>query len=72
MITVWAQRACRTNSQSGKDYSRSPTAPEGLPTDGLLAGIVCLSHCVPTVASSLRDAIVAHLVGNMEVQDLNI
>ena len=43
-----------------------------MPTDGLLAGIVCLSHCVPTLAGSLRDAIVAHVVGNMEVQGLNI
>ena len=30
----------------------SPTAFEGMPTDGLLAGIVCL---LPTLAGSLRD-----------------
>ena len=47
----------------------SPIAFEGMPTDGLLAGIVCLS---PTLAGSLRDAIVAHVVGNMEDEDLNI
>ena len=42
----------------------SPIALEGMPpTDGLLAGIVCLS---PTLAGSLRDAAVAHVVGNME------
>ena len=35
-----------------------PTAFEGMPTDGLLAGIVCLSL---TLAGSLRDAVVAHV-----------
>ena len=49
---------------------RSPTALEGMPpTDGLLAGLVCLS---PTLAGSLRDAVVAHVVGNMEDEGLNI
>ena len=48
----------------------SPIALEGRPpTDGLLAGIVCLS---PTLADSLRDAVVAHVVGNMEDEGLNI
>ena len=47
----------------------SPIAFEGMPTDGLLAGIVCLS---PTLAGSLRDADVAHVVGNMDDEDLNI
>ena len=46
-----------------------PIAFEGMPTDGLLAGIVCLS---PTLAGSLRDAVVAHVVGNMEDEGLNI
>ena len=46
----------------------SPVALEGLPTDGLVAGIVCLS---PTLAGSLRDAAVAH-VENMEDEGLNI
>ena len=41
----------------------SPTAFEGMPTDGFLAGIVCLS---PALAGSLKDAVVAHVVGNME------
>ena len=50
--------------------SVSPIALEGMPpTDGLLAGIVCLSH---TLADSLRDAVVAHVVGNMEDEGLNI
>ena len=40
-----------------------------MPTDGLLAGIVCLS---PALAGSLRDADVAHVVGNMEDEGLNI
>ena len=48
----------------------SPTALEGMPpTDALLAGIVCLS---PTLAGSLRDAVVAHVVGNKEDEGLNI
>ena len=48
----------------------SPIALEGMPpTDGLLAGIVCLS---PTLAGPLRGAVVAHVVGNMEDAGLNI
>ena len=47
----------------------SPIALEGMPTDGLLAGIVCL---LPTLAGSLRDADVVHVVGNMEDKGLNI
>ena len=47
----------------------SPIAFEGMPTDGLLAGIVCLS-C--TLGGSLRDADVAQVVGNMDDEDLNI
>ena len=47
----------------------SPIALEGiLPTDGLLAGIVCLS---PALVGSMRDAVVAH-VGNMEDEGLTI
>ena len=46
----------------------SPIVLEEMPpTDGLLAGIVCLS---PTLGDSLRDADVAH-VGNMEDEGLN-
>ena len=44
-------------------------ALEGLPTDGLLAGIVCLS---PALAGSRRDAVVAHVVRNMEDEGQNI
>ena len=40
-----------------------------MPTDGLLAGIVCLS---PTLAGSLRAAAAAHVVGNMEDAGLSI
>ena len=47
----------------------SPTAPEGMPTDGLLAGIVCLS---PALAGSLRDVDIAHIVGNMEEEGVDI
>ena len=49
---------------------RSPVALEGMPPiDELLTGVVCLS---PALAGSLRDALVAHVVGNMEDEGLNI
>ena len=47
----------------------SPVALEGMPTDGLLAGIVCLSSAL---AGSLRHAVFAHVLGNMEDEGLNI
>ena len=48
----------------------SPTALEGMPpTDGLLAGIV---HLLPTLAGSLRDAVLAYVVRNMEDEGLNL
>ena len=48
----------------------SPIALEVMAqTHGLLAGIVCLS---PTLAGSLRAAAAAHVVGNMEHEDLNL
>ena len=47
----------------------SPIALEGmLPTGGLVVGIVCLS---PTPADSLRNAVVAHVPGNVEHEGLN-
>ena len=46
----------------------SRIALEGMPTDGLIAGIVGLS---PTLAGSLRDTVVTHIVGNMEDEGLN-
>ena len=46
----------------------SPIALEEMPPiDGLLAGIVCLS---PSLVGSLRN--VAHVVGNMEDEGMNI
>ena len=47
----------------------SPVASEGMPTDGFLAGTVCLP---PSLAGSLRDADVAYVVGNVEDEGLNI
>ena len=45
-------------------------ALEGMPsTDGLLSGIVCLSLAL---GHSMRDAVDAHIVGNMEDEGLNI
>ena len=42
----------------------SPIAFEGMPTDGLLAGIVCLSPAL--------GAVDTHIVGNMEDEGLNL
>jgi len=48
----------------------SPTALEWMPpTDGLLAGIVRL---LPALAGSLRDAVLAYVVRNMEDEGLNL
>ena len=70
MARVWAQTACRANSQSANIIPGSPIALEGIsPTGGLLADIVCLS---PTLAGPQRDADVVHVVGNMEDEGLNI
>ena len=69
MVKIWAQAGCRANSQVA-NIPGSPVALDVMPpTDGLLAGIMCLS---PTLAGSLRDADVAHVVGNMEDEGLNI
>ena len=48
-----------------------PIVLEGMPPeeDGLLARIVCLT---PALAGPLRGAVVAHVVGNMEDEGLNI
>ena len=69
MVRVWAQTACRLTPQVANITRGSPTAFEGMPTDGLLAGIMCLS---PTLAGSLRDADAAHVVGTIEDECLNI
>ena len=69
VVRVWAQTACRANSQSSKYYPQKPNCPEGIPPAGLLADIVCLS---PTLAGSMRNAVAAHVVGNMEKEDLNL
>ena len=47
----------------------SPIAFKGMPTDELLAGIVCLALAL---AGSLRDDDVVHFLGNMEDEGLNI
>ena len=47
----------------------SPVALERMPpTDGLLAGFVCLS---PTLAGPMRGSVVTHVVENMEDEGLN-
>ena len=50
--------------------ARSQIALERMPpTDGLLAGIVCLS---PALGEPLKGALIAHVVGNMEDTGLNL
>ena len=70
MVRVWAQWPTGLTPKVTTIIPGSPIALEGMPpTDGLLAGIVCLS---PTLAGSLRDAGVARVGGNMEDEGLNI
>ena len=47
----------------------SPVAFEGMPADGLLSGIVCLSSAL---VGSLRNAVDAHVVRSMEDEGLNV
>ena len=68
MIRIWARWPTGLTPKVADIVPGSPIALEGMPpTDGLLTGIVCLS---PALASSLRDAVVAHVVGNMEDEGL--
>ena len=69
MVRVWAKRHAGLTPKVANIIPGSPIAPEWMPpTDGRLAGIGCLS---PTLAGSLRDAVVAHVVGNTEDEVLN-
>ena len=62
VVRVGPQRPAGLTPKVANIIPGSPIALEVMPpTDGLLAGIVCLS---PTVAGSLSDAVVAHVVGN--------
>ena len=69
MVRVWAQWPIELTPKVANIIPGSPVAFEGMPPDGLLAGIVCLS---PTLVGSLRDADVAHVVGNRDDEGLNI
>ena len=69
MVRVWAQWPVELTLKVANIIPGSPIAFEGMPTDELLGGILCLS---PTLAGSLRDADVAYVVGNMEDEGLNI
>ena len=69
MVRVWAQWPVELTPKVANIIPGSPIAFEGMPTDGLLAGIVCLS---PTLVGSLRDTDAAQVVRNMEDGGLNI
>ena len=68
VVRVWAKWPAGLTPKVANIIPGCPTALEGMPGDGLLAGIVCLS---PALAGPLRDAVAAH-VGNMEDEGLNI
>ena len=70
MARVWPKGPAALTPNEANIIPGSPVALEGMPpTDGLLTGIVCLS---PALAASLKDALVAYVVGNMEDEGLNI
>ena len=69
VIMVWAQQPAGLTPKVANIIPGNPTALEWMPpTDELLAGTVCPS---PTLAGSLRDVVVAHVIGNLEDEDLN-
>ena len=63
------KRTARLTPKVSSIIPGSPTPLEGRPTDGLLAGIVCLSLAL---VSPLRGAVDTHVVGNMEDEGLNL
>ena len=69
MVRLWPKWPAGLTPKVANIIPGSPAAFEGMPTDGFLAGIVCL---LPTLVGSLKDAVVAHVVGNMEDEGLNI
>ena len=69
MVRLWPKWPAGLTPKVANIIPGSPIAFEGMPTDGLLAAIVCLS---PALAGSLRDADVAHVAENMEDEGLNI
>ena len=69
MVRIGHKRPAGSTPKVANIIPESPVAFEGMPTDGLLAGIVCL---LPTLVGSLRDAVVSHVVENMEDEGLNI
>ena len=70
MARVWPKGPAALTPKEANIIPGSPVALEGMPpADGLLTGIVCLS---PTLAGSLRDTPVSHVVGNMEDEGLTM
>ena len=70
VVRVGPQRPAGLTPKVANIIPGSPIALEVMPpTDGLLAGIWCLS---PALVGSLTDADVAQVVGNMEDEGLNI
>ena len=69
MVRVGPERPAGLIPQMANILPGNPIAFEGMPTDGLLEAIVCLS---PALAGSLRDVDIAYLVGNMEKEGVDI
>ena len=68
MVKVGPKQPAELTPKVANVIPGSPIAFEGMPADGLPAGLACLS---PTLGDSLRDADVAH-VGPMEDEGLDI
>ena len=69
MVRVWAQQSAGLTPKVANIVPGSSVALERMaPTEGLLAGFVCLS---PTLAGPMRGSVVTHVVENMEDEGLN-
>ena len=70
VVRVWLKQPAGLTPKVAKIIPGSPAALGGMPpTDELPAGILGLS---PTLVGSLREAVVAHVVGNTEDEGLYI
>ena len=69
MVRLWPKWPAGLTPKVANIIPGSPIAFEGMPTDKLLTGTVCLS---PALVGSLRDADVTHVVGNMADEGLTI
>ena len=69
VVRVWVKWSAGLTPKVANIIPGSPITFEGMPTDGFLAGIVCLSAAL---VGPQRDVVLAHVVGNMEDEGLTI